>query len=1115
MDKGNGVLFLSVLGSTRLTCNGAPVVLRPRERSVLAALALRRDRTLQAGEVLDLVWGESPPGSEKKALQNQLVRLRRAAGEPVVATQADGYALVRNLEIDVDRFEALIGEGRRPATSPERRAAALRAALSCFDGTPFADLTTPAAGGARARLLELFRQAQEELAATLLSIGDRDTVALLERLVAEEPYREWRWWLLVVALYRSGQRRRARQQLDEVRTLLGDTGLLPSPELEHLDALVAVDDPALRTIAPPPFTTANPHRRTIGTEALVGRDIERDRVLRALGLQQKPKRTKRGRAALVVGEEGVGKTALLHLVARQAAAGGTRVLWGLCDDNAVVPLAPFVQMLEELAASDPDAMAAAAGSEIGLIAALSPTLRRVFADAQPSGRGGQRRLFETIERVLVGEDAARALLVVIDDLHLAPPTTRLLVSHLSRPEVALSLVAAARPLIGQPTVPDADQATFEVIELRGLAIDQVPAQLRPILDGDLSAEAATWLHEQSGGGNPLLLEELASELIAVGALRQASDDAWTLEPPENPPEALRNGLLSRIEDLSRPAHRKLQAAAVLGYRFRTAALATIVGEVRPALDEALQAGVVEPAPAGQYAFRHHLIHQALIEGIPEGTSLELHEAAAEALEQENAGPGELARHHLATAALDPTRALNSATDAAVAAVRGFAYLEAAEWYRKAQDVALDLLGDPFSACELAIRQGEALRQGGDPSNVEVLSAAANRAKELHDGDLLAQAALGLCRLGPTTLAGGVHLEAAALAEQALKSASDPALVAHVAATASLAHSLSGDYVRCRSLFERAESVARDQGDEDLLSKVLPYAYMALVDPDDLDRRRAVAEELVALGARRAEPTTEWEGHHLRFSVLLQQGDPALSESLARLAAITSMLREPILEWQTSYLAAALAHLHGDLEAAERLVERSLEQAGAVAESRVTAAWAIQIFALRSDEGRLDELLGPLAELVAEQPGVPAWRAALALVSAHTGDRKRALHEIAAISWGSRLPRDSTWSGAMCVLSRAIYLLGPQGAARAETTYDALAGYSGRMSWVGTCTLGPIDTALAMLASALGDEGRAEHHLSVAEHRAAHLGAPVFLAEVRSLRRSITPGSDDGGPLDER
>src|SRR5690606_32560742 len=87
-------------------------------------------------------------------------------------------------------------------------------------------------------------------------------------------------------------------------------------------------------------------------------------------------------------------------------------------------------------------------------------------------------------------------------------------------------------------------------------------------------------------------------------------------------------------------------------------------------------------------------------------------------------------------------------------------------------------------------------------------------------------------------------------------------------------------------------------------------------------------------------------------------------------------------WQLLYLSAALAHLDGDLEAAEDLAWRALQLLAPVSPARAAAAFHAQVLALRLAAGRLGEVTGILRTLVADQPAIPAWHAALALCLAH-------------------------------------------------------------------------------------------------------------------------------------
>lgn len=457
----------------------------------------------------------------------------------------------------------------------------------------------------------------------------------------------------------------------------------------------------------------------------------------------------------------------------------------------------------------------------------------------------------------------------------------------------------------------------------------------------------------------------------------------------------------------------------------------------------------------------------------------------------------MAIHQLGAVALDPNRAVAGARRAADRALAAYAYEEAAELYLAALEAAQrHRVADARTECELLIVRGDALRRAGDPDNVAVLLDAAERADELGDGELLGEAALALCQLGPTTASGGSDERAAALAARALERARDPRLRAAVAGAASLVHSMEGDHEHSRGYYELAEREARRVGDARGLAQVLPYAYLALGLPSDLDRRARIADEVAELGGRLADQAVEWEALQLHFSVLLQRGDPRLYDVQQELAELTAVLREPTRMWTSRYLAAAVAHLRGDLEAAEAELAASLEFQDAVSPSRVLAVYGAQLLGIRLDQHRLGELADAVEGLLAEQPGLPAWHAAMALVASETGDVDRVCREFDRLASDgfAALPGDFARGAALYALARAVAATGDP--RRAQLVYDQLLPAAGLMSWMGTGTYGPVDLALGACARAAGNEDAARKHLTVADGISTRLDAPVWRDEAR-------------------
>src|SRR5687768_4182160 len=117
-----------------------------QQRLVLAMLLLHRNEVVSVDRLIDVVWLERAPANAVKNVQIHVSRLRKVleATSPgsVVQTRPNGYVLaVAAGELDVDRFERLVEEGRQAlgAGEPARAETSLREALSLQRGEPLAD----------------------------------------------------------------------------------------------------------------------------------------------------------------------------------------------------------------------------------------------------------------------------------------------------------------------------------------------------------------------------------------------------------------------------------------------------------------------------------------------------------------------------------------------------------------------------------------------------------------------------------------------------------------------------------------------------------------------------------------------------------------------------------------------------------------------------------------------------------------------------------------------------------------------------------------------------------------------------------------------------------------
>ena len=106
-------------------------------------LGLEANRTVTADRLIEGLWGEEPPPSAAKMVQNYVWRLRRRCS-PTAARRSSRAGAATSCGstascVDVCRFERLVAEAARAADGGEPGDAA-REALALFRGEPLADL---------------------------------------------------------------------------------------------------------------------------------------------------------------------------------------------------------------------------------------------------------------------------------------------------------------------------------------------------------------------------------------------------------------------------------------------------------------------------------------------------------------------------------------------------------------------------------------------------------------------------------------------------------------------------------------------------------------------------------------------------------------------------------------------------------------------------------------------------------------------------------------------------------------------------------------------------------------------------------------------------------------
>jgi DNA-binding SARP family transcriptional activator/tetratricopeptide (TPR) repeat protein len=240
----------------------------PKQRALLAVLALQPGRAVSIDRLIEDLWSEDPPPTAEHVVQVYVSNLRKAlrkAGveEEVLVRAAPGYRLNASFVTrDLDAFELALAEGTAALGRGEagEATAILRGASAIWRGDPLGDLPLmgPAvadiAGLDELRLTAIERRNEAELA-----VGRHAEVTPeLQALVARHPLRERFREQLMLALYRSGRQADALDVVRDGRRILADElGIDPSPGLRELERAILRQESSLdRRATPAPLDAA-------------------------------------------------------------------------------------------------------------------------------------------------------------------------------------------------------------------------------------------------------------------------------------------------------------------------------------------------------------------------------------------------------------------------------------------------------------------------------------------------------------------------------------------------------------------------------------------------------------------------------------------------------------------------------------------------------------------------------------------------------------------------------------------------------------------------------------------------------------------------------------------
>ncbi len=418
--------------------------------------------------------------------------------------------------------------------------------------------------------------------------------------------------------------------------------------------------------------------RGLGGQARAGRDknpddgapiVGRDDELAALSRVVAEARAVRAlRMTTVIADAGVGKSRLLReldrRLERNAAVrlfhgraqrhgvnmphGVVRSLltWhcGILDSDSPAAAcskltASFGAVFEARAAEQ----SALVGSLIGLDFSASPHIAGIVRD----GRQIQARAFHALAQFIASQctDDDSLVVLLLDDLHWADDGSLDFIDYLTTSARRLPVVVGCfgrppllerRPAWG---IDAASSAWSSRLVLQPLGTESSARLIDTLLPGhDATPAVLRAMVLEHADGNPFHIEELVGMLIDDGVVF-ATDTGWRVDPGRlaraRVPSTLTAVLQARLDALRPDARVALQKESVIGHVFWDEALREIAPESMPALGHLEERELIERrdestfAGIGEYAFKHHLLHQVTYDTVLRRSKRALHGRTAD------------------------------------------------------------------------------------------------------------------------------------------------------------------------------------------------------------------------------------------------------------------------------------------------------------------------------------------------------------------------------------------------------------------------------------------------------------------------------------------------------
>ncbi|MBC8075964.1 MAG: AAA family ATPase, partial [Chloroflexales bacterium] len=386
------------------------------------------------------------------------------------------------------------------------------------------------------------------------------------------------------------------------------------------------------------------------TTPLIGRRAElaqlREIVATVLNAAEKA-----GHVISITGEVGSGKSRLTDEVLRQLPAWSLLLREACQSYEESVPyavIARLVVLLLDLGSADGRAaqsarLCACVGQLVPDYARFAPLLGALLDLPVPeteltlalAPERRQELMRETIIQLCLAAAEERPLVLLVDDLQWADPSSHALLAQLAEAlavhPLLLLLLYRSNAGLAEPWH---DLPHHSAIVLGNLDPNESAALLASLLHDTPPTQLRTLIDQAHG--LPLFLEELVRYLCESGQLRR-NDGVWSYHAADGAavPSQIEQIIVSRLDRLDPSTRGLLQVAAVLGQRFSQQLLSAVAEDVGTPLDGLLDAAILvrEDSPEQGYRFRHTVVREVVYANTLFAQRRELHTQVAAVIER--------------------------------------------------------------------------------------------------------------------------------------------------------------------------------------------------------------------------------------------------------------------------------------------------------------------------------------------------------------------------------------------------------------------------------------------------------------------------------------------------